>query len=252
VATTVSVGGGNHNIAVFGNGTVLAGSGNDTISISGKGYVKAGSGNDSISVGKSGQIFVGGGHDTISLAGSGTITQTGLKGFDTINIGSGSDTIFEAGHATVSGAFGKASISGGAVSFLGLGEEDALSGQVTLIGGSSSNEFVGGAGSTVMKGGHGPDTFVGGSGYDTMTGGTSGNVFEFLSTAKGGQHVISNFASGKDQLYLEGHTLSYLQSHHDVTVSGGNTYISLDGGKTSIELKGITHLSNSDITTHKP
>ena len=41
-----------------------------------------------------------------------------------------------------------------------------------------------------------------------------------------------------DKLYLEGHSLSYLQSHGDITHSGGNTYISLDGGATKIELTG--------------
>jgi hypothetical protein len=76
-------------------------------------------------------------------------------------------------------------------------------------------------------------------------------VFEFLSSEKGGQHVVQNFVSG-DQLYVEGHSLSYLQSHGDIKSHGGNTYISIDGGKTTIELQGVKSLSSSDITTHKP
>jgi len=120
-------------------------------------------------------------------------------------------------------------------------------GHTVMIGGARSNEFIGGAGTTVMKGGTGNDTFVGGSGYDTMTGGAGRNLFEFIQSAAGGQHVITNFVSGQDQLYLEGYSLSYLQSHHDITVSGGNTYISLDGGKTTVELQGITSLKGTDV-----
>jgi hypothetical protein len=52
-------------------------------------------------------------------------------------------------------------------------------------------------------------------------------------------------------MYVEGYSLSYLQSHHDISTQGGNTYISIDGGKTSIELKGFTGLNSSEITTHK-
>ena len=64
-------------------------------------------------------------------------------------------------------------------------------------------------------------------------------------------HIIQNFVHGHDTLYVEGHSYSYLLSHHDITVSGGNTYITLDGGKTVIELQGYTTLSASDITTTK-
>jgi Ca2+-binding RTX toxin-like protein len=176
--------------------------------------------------------------------------QGSASGHDTINLGSGSDTVYEKGQATVQSAFGGASVDGGVVAFANSGSthsEHAVSGHVTLIGGTQSNEFIGGAGTTVMKGGTGNDTFVGGSGYDTMTGGTGKNLFEFISAAAGGQHVITNFVSGQDQLYLEGYSLSYLQSHHDITVSGGNTYISLDGGKTTVELQGITSLKSTDV-----
>jgi len=128
----------------------------------------------------------------------------------------------------------------------------ANSGAATLVGGEYLNQFVGGSGTTLMLGGGGPDTFIGGSGSDTMTGGSNTNVFEFLSTESGGQHLITNFVSGTDTLYLEGESLSYLQTNNDITYSGGNTYISLDGGKTSVELKGVTSLTSSDVTTHKP
>lgn len=281
--TYVSIsGGGNANVHIYGNGSVVAGNGNDTITIDGRGGITVGAGNDSI-----------------TLNGSGTITQnnSGTKiGNDTINLGRGNDTISEAGHASVYGAFGSATLVGGKFEFLKVhvgsgngghvntygddgGQHDggfvyqdiALSGNATLVGGDHCTQFIGGAGSVVMQGGTGGnDTFVGGSGQATMTGGTghnlfiagSGqatmtggtggqNLFEFGCGGKGGTDVITNFVSGHDQLYLEGQSLSYLQSNGDVSVSHGNTYISLDGGQTTVELKGFTSLTSTDVTTHK-
>jgi Ca2+-binding RTX toxin-like protein len=282
----ISVGGGNYNIAVFGTGTVIAGDGNDTIaivgagssilagsgadiltlyssgtitagngpdtiSIGGAGTVHAGNGDDSISVSGGGKITVGDGSDTISLTGTGVVSQVGASGHDTISLGYGNDTIYEAGAATVTGPFGTASIDGGGVTFsnAGYGEhaEAALSGNVTLVGGIYLNQFVAGSGTELIEGGAGPDTFTGGTGHDTMVGGGNSNLFQFLAADAGGQHVITNFVSGEDQLYLEGHTLAYLTSHGDITVTGGNTYISLDDGKTTVELKGFTGLSGGDI-----
>jgi Ca2+-binding RTX toxin-like protein len=124
----------------------------------------------------------------------------------------------------------------------GITQAIAAGGKATLLGGTGATEFVSGSGSTVMKGVSGRDTFVGGSGHDTMTGVGSHNVFEFLAAEKGGQHVITNFVS-TDMLNVEGHSLSYLISNHEVTSSGGNTYISIDGGKTTIELQGVTETS---------
>ncbi len=280
LATTSISGGGNHNVMVYGSGTVVAGNGNDEISILGSGNVTAGDGNDTIAIGGSatvsagsgddsihvignGGISVGGGNDTLTLFGSGQINQTGALGHDTINLALGSDTIFEQGHATVQSAnlfqkipFGRfpsgrggviyrpgvdATIAGGELvvrHFDGVAEEIAVSGTMTLLGGSSPAEFMGGTGSTVMKGGLGNDTFIGGSGEDTMTGGSGHNLFEFLASEAGGQHVITNFVAS-DQLNVEGHTLAYLLAHGEVTTRDGNTYISIDGGKTTIELKGF-------------
>ena len=258
-------GGDDRSVHIYGNGTVVAGDGNDSINIDGKG-----------------EVTVGAGNDHITLTGSGGIYQHGAGGNDTINVGHGHDTVVEAGHASVYGSFGSATIQGGTFQFShhGRGADDsshgkghgkdigadhshhgpaahpfyqamALTGNATFVGGTHCTEFVGGTGNVVMQGGSGNDTFIGGSGHTTMTGGGAHNLFEFTSHGVGGMDVITNFVAGQDKLYLEGQSLSYLQSHGDVTMSHGNTYITLDGGKTVVELKGFTNLTSHDITTHK-
>jgi Ca2+-binding RTX toxin-like protein len=223
------------------------------------GTVVAGSGNDSITLYGPGTVTIGGGSDTVSFYSSGNLSQSVSGGNDTINVSTGNDTIYELGHATVygtysQGTFGSAQINDGSLNVAyshGTTFDDAVSGSVTLIGSAAPTDFVGGPGSTYATGGSGSDTFQGGSGHDTFVGGSGQNLFEFVAAAQGGQHVITNFVSGQDQLYVEGNSLSYLQSQHDVTTSGGNTLISIDGGKTTIELQGVTGLKGSDIATHK-
>lgn len=172
-------------------------------------------------------------------------------GNDTISLGLGRDTIFEQGRAALHGLFGQATLSGGALHV--IHEDIALSGKATLLGGSFSNEFVS-TSKTLMQGGMSvsSDTLAGGTSQDTLTGGSySHNVFEFLSK-DAGQHVITNFVAGHDKLYVEGASFAQLQQNHEISTVGGNTIIKLDGGSTTIELKGVSDLSKMDITTHKP
>ncbi len=65
-----------------------------------------------------------------------------------------------------------------------------------------------------------------------------------------GDNAITNFVSA-NPMSVDGYSLSYLQAHHDISSQGGNTYISIDGGKSSIELKGISSLTNSESVIHK-
>ena len=235
------------------------------VTVYGKGTVISGSGNDNITITEKGKIVIGAGHDTLALYQGGTISQVGASGRDTIHIGTGHTTIYEQGHATVTGPyshgeFGSATIFGGELKVsekfdsahkFTFTKEVAVNGQMTLLGSSAPTEFVGGSGHASMTGGKGNDTFIGGTGHDTVTGGKGADLFEFLKQDAGGKHLVTDFVSGQDQLYLEGHTLSYLENHGEVSSHGGNTYISLDGGKTTIELQGVNHLKDSDITTNK-
>jgi Ca2+-binding RTX toxin-like protein len=266
---TVHAGNGDSWFRYYDGGKAVVGNGDNSIYMSGNGVIQAGTGNnDIVELGTAhDSISVGAGQDTLWLWSNAKVTEHGKLGQDTIHVAVGNDTIFTQGEATVMGqagwsSFGSATVMGGELIVhqshpggvqenIGTTTEFAVSGHITMQGGSSPTEFVGGKGSSVMLGGSGSDTFVGGSGHDTMTGGTGANVFEFVPHEKGGQHVISNFVSG-DQLYVEGYSLSYLQSHNEITTSGGNTTITIDGGMTSIELKGFTSLTSSEVITHKP
>ena len=117
MATTVSISGsGKADVTVFGRGTVIAGNGDDKINITGNG-----------------QIVVGSGNDTLTLGHGGSITEHGVSGHDTIHIGStGVYTITEQGTATVTGAFGSATIAPPQLQSLGhlLGTDRLGPGQV--------------------------------------------------------------------------------------------------------------------------
>jgi Ca2+-binding RTX toxin-like protein len=262
---TSITGGSSTHVTVYGNGSVIVGSGNDTVNISGHG-----------------NMTVGGGSNQLSLGDGGVITELGTSGHDSISLGSGNDTLYIQGTAKVSGplapfgVFGAATVSGGELVVTNSGLEvdiTAVSGKSTITGGLLPEKMTGGSGATTMTGGLGPDTFVGGgpgsttymkgggffgdtfvggAGSDTMVGAGGRNLFEFLNSAAGGTHVITNFAHGQDQLYLEGDSLSFLKSAGDIKTVGDNTTITLDGGKTHIELLGVKNLTSSDITTHKP
>ena len=238
MGTYISVAGStNFDLKIYGDGTVVAGNGNVNIDITGNG-----------------NILVGSGHDTLTLNTSGVISQLGSHGLDTINVGTNDAVLYEQGQATVHGVFGALDFYGGTmeVKYInGVAVEQALSGHMTMIGGAADPEFLAGPGTSYMIGGKGADTFVGGTGHATMQGGSSYNLFEFITKEVGGQDIIKNFVSGHDQLYLEGESLAYLQAHHDITVHDGNTYITMDGGATTIELQGVTSLRASDITTIK-
>jgi Ca2+-binding RTX toxin-like protein len=254
-----------YQIKVLGDGIVIAGNGNDTIDIVGSGIVIAGNGNDSITIGEdpgTGVVFVGDGNDTITLANGGEIFQIGAGGNDTISLGAGNDTVFETGTAQISGAFGTATVTGGDLTINQatvpassmLTDDVAHFGNVTMVAGASAvTEMEGGFGSQVsMLGGAGLNIFDGGHGSDTMTGGSGVNFYQFdAASGVGGNTLITNFTSGHDQIYLEGQTLASLTQNNDVTVTGGNTFIKLDGGATTIELKGVTNLQETDVSKFK-
>ncbi len=203
-------------------------------------------------------LSVSGGHNTIYASGdlsihattgveivqsgNGTLDFSGT-GNDLLYLGSGADSVVEAGSATVYGGKGELFFKGGS------GNESVLagSGDATLFGGSGHDFFRAGSGITTMIAGTGDDTFVGGSHADLMDGsGAQSNVFEFDESARGGYHVVTNFTEGRDKIDLVGYDTTQAFNHSQVI--GGNTVITLDGGKTEIVLTGFTNLQKSDFT----
>jgi len=248
-------GGTSPSVAVYGNNlAVAAGVGTDTV------------GNVNVTT-------------TASVGSLNTLTiNESLKalsalGVDTINLGSGADTIVQSGQATIANAFSTAGPTGvntystasttlanarADVAGVAGGTKADASAVATVIGGALDSAGVTGQNGITdvsgvfsgVKADAAAATVVGAAGVQTLTGGTGSTLFEFLGNETGSQSTITNFVS-TDKMYVEGYSLSYLQSHNDISTLGGNTYISIDGGKTSIELKGFTGLNSSEITTHK-
>ena len=226
MSTTISIpGSGNVNVNVFGRGTVIAGNGNDRIDIHGNGT-----------------IIVGSGHDTLTLNAGGVIDQYGLSGHDTIHVGStGNYIINEQGSATVTGAFGSAAISHATLEIFQTGGQERV---VVLPYG---HETLQGSGSGFV--GHGSGS-SGSTGHNTVSGSSSGHSsshggakpFDIPREEKGGQHVIRNFVSGASHLFIDGHTLPFMANAHDISAHGPNTVISMDHGRTTIELHVGTSL----------
>jgi len=226
----------------------VSGSGNIDPTIYGKGTVIVGNGNDRIDITGVGKIIAGSGHDTLTLGQGGVIYERGASGHDTINIGSGNATIYEQGYATIHGAFGTVTVHGHGITIHQTAGE-------TSSGSSHSSTVTSSSGHDTVVTGAGQHSAVGGGVHHVFDwaprqGGMERNPFEVLAQQLGGQHIITNFiSSAAPVVHVEGHTLSFLAPHHDISTHGGNTYISMDGGKTSIELQGVTTLKLSDITS---
>jgi hypothetical protein len=200
---------------------------------------------------------------TVTVANSTTALSESIKplGVDTINLGSGSDTIVATGQASVASVFNNALLDGQTLvgntgTTAGVTVANARTDVATVIGGALDTAKVTAQNgitdvSGVFSGVKADVKAVAGTaGLDTMSGGAARSTLASLGSDATSQHTIGNFVSGAP-LVVDGYSLSYLAAHPDVSTQGGNTVISIDGGKTSIELKGFTGLSGSESTTHK-
>ena len=164
-----------------------------------------------------------------------------MLGHDTINLGSGNDTVFEEGQASVLGSVGT-TVAGSIHQILHATQS------ATLIGSASATEFI--RSSMTMGKSLGFDSAIGSLGADSIA--ASGkSVFEYLTSEAGGTQVITNFIAGRSQALIDGYSLSYLQKQGEITSHGSSTHISIDGGKTTIELQGVDRLKPTDFTSHK-
>ena len=104
-------------------------------------------------------------------------------------------------------------------------------------------------------GSFGPNSSTMLSASAVKAGGTSFGSESVIGTSPAnllaGSPVITNFLSGAEKLVVSNNAVSYLTKPDVSSTHGGNTLISLDGGKTTIEMVGVSSdLKNTDLT-HK-
>jgi hypothetical protein len=128
---------------------------------------------------------------------------------------------------------------------------NATLGKVTLLGASASGEFAAGSVTGFVR--QAVEHLPPGLGHDTTLGSQRADALGFLKAPHSSTGLIADFVSGQDKVHLQAASLESLKSRSDASVSshGGNTYISLDGGKTTIELHGVAHLKPSGIDPHR-
>jgi hypothetical protein len=259
VSTTVSISGsGKVDVTVFGQGTVYAGNGNDNIDITGQG-----------------KIVVGSGNDTLTLGNGGTIIEHGASGHDTIHLGAtGTYNIFEQGSATITGAFGSATIEGGGTLKIVEGGAQSTSagasGSTSTTHGTSTSTTHGtsttthststtthgtstpthgtsdayghstllGGHTTEFANGHAGVDYTKAMGSDSMGGGSLTHQLVALHD-KAAPGLLKNFVAGQDHLHIPGHSLIFNPHVHAVATHGDKTMIGMDGGRTMIELHGV-------------
>lgn len=221
--------------SAIGNGsaTILGGTGADTVvAAAGNNVLTAGAGNNLIGiVGGNNQIYAAG-NDTV-IAGGGNATIGAGTGDTLINVVGGSNLVIGgSGNSTIAAAAGNNTLFGG-------------SGNTTIAGGAGNNLLIGSTsktGNAVLGGFAGDDSMIGGVGNDTLFGGTGNDIFVFSTVFGAGKHVIGDFTAGSDLIAVQGYGLTADQVAAKVTVSGGNSVISLSDG-TQITIAGVTTLT---------
>ena len=134
-------------------------------------------------------VFTGWGGNDTAAGRDGDDSMTGDDGNDDLLGDNGNDALF--------GGKGDDHIEGG-------GDDDHVvggSGNDTLYGDQGNDRLMGGQGSDVVYGGDGDDRIYLYLGNDTVTGGTGADKFIFNKNETG-NHLITDFESGVDQLRI--------------------------------------------------
>jgi hypothetical protein len=138
----------------------------------------------------------------------------------------------------------------------GLGGGDTIKASSGTV--AAGLAYHGGDGSDVLIGGSLADRLFGDAGNDTITGKGGSDVYQFSPESPTDADTITDFVKGKDKVKLHdfrvelvvpdrGRTERWLKfSDLVLTVSGGNTLVTLPDGKT-IKLLGVTGLKAADF-----
>jgi Ca2+-binding RTX toxin-like protein len=172
-------------------------------------------------------LWGGSGNDT--LVGNGSAALVGGTGANTYIVSSAADKIADAG----SGSVIRSSISFNLASALVSGVNNLVytgSGNVSLLGNSSSNSIVGSSGKDTIQGWSGmaasntaSDTLTGGAGADSFILSTAGQSTNAYGNGSGAVANITDFGGGStgDKLVLHNFGTGHVGSAGYQTVSGG-------------------------------
>jgi hypothetical protein len=195
-------------------------------------------------------MILGTGNDTIALPTKEVRHPTGVSGKDSVHLSwhraAGSAASIFGGNAILKATSFTSPRLESASSRAGQ-KENAIIGRSTLLGGAASKSFV--AAKTASFQAKLPDSTDHGAMFKRQ----GANFFQYLKGQRGSEHLIKDFVSGHDKVHLQAHTLASIKSSSDSSISshGGNTYISLDGGKTTIELHGVAHMKATHFTQNR-
>ncbi len=116
----------------------------------------------------------------------------------------------------------------------------------TMMGGQRATRFVHNAPiSTVSMKGGARDQSVRPIQHDSMRGGAMIHTrTSVLPTLPGGAHVLSGFVAHQPPIQMESHSLNSLAHQHTAPPAGGSNVLSLDAGKTVLNLVGVNDLKN--------
>ncbi|MFD2741082.1 calcium-binding protein [Sulfitobacter aestuarii] len=195
-------GGAGDDLISSGDGADMAsgGEGNDSIGGGlGDDMLSGDAGNDAIGGGQGNDSVDGGDGDDIANGGDGNDMVSGGAGQDTLGGGDGDDMVEGgAGDDDLGGGLGDDMLNGGAGDDL-IGGGDGMD----IAHGGTGDDFVaGGDGDDQLFGDAGMDKINGGNGDDVMSGGVGKDTFVFNSYNDGEVDVITDFATGMDQLLL--------------------------------------------------
>lgn len=185
---------------------------------------------------------------SIHAYGSGNLQAQGGAGYAVLaSFGASSETVRSGagGGLLVGGGAGnnRLTAAGGATIIFGEGPGDLITlvnpaQDIVVMGGGPEtvDATAGGGGSIVyagtggdlVLGGPGNDYIAAGSGNDTLSAGGGTNGFMFINGRVGGTDVITDFAPGRDYVFLIGYGGSAdAAAAASQTQSGGNTLVTL-------------------------
>lgn len=249
---------------------LAGGAGNDQLhGNSGSDYLDGGAGDDTLYGGDDADTLIGGEGADRLFGDDGDDILSGGASYDLLVGGAGRDLLNgDAGSDYLDGGAGRDYLNGGIGDDTLFGREDADDlygdqGDDFLYGGASYDYLNGGDGNDVLHGEAGSDYLVGGAGADTLYGGAEADTligdagadrYVYLAASDStttARDIIQGFEIGQDKIDLTG-IRTGASDLYSFTVVGGSTILNIDlGGNgsidTSIEIRGVTGLSASDL-----